>query len=179
MGKAIYLAITSSGGHKVGACPAISLLPAAPTAIQALAKQNIPSREALEVALKKVKPGQKTAVKEKPCKDNHAKCSEWAKRNECSKNPKYMLEHCRESCVVCRSPANLKKYLAAQKKVQEKSAKVMKAAADERASKAEKSAKEATAKRVAIERASKERTAKEKAAKERVVKAAKYRLNYL
>lgn len=37
-----------------------------------------------------------------PCVDAEVKsCPEWAQLGECSKNPQYMLIHCRKSCHSC------------------------------------------------------------------------------
>ena len=36
------------------------------------------------------------------CEDNNSQCSIWALRGECSKNPRYMLYHCKASCGVCK-----------------------------------------------------------------------------
>jgi len=36
------------------------------------------------------------------CRDEDARCAGWAKINECSSNPGYMLKHCRKSCNQCK-----------------------------------------------------------------------------
>lgn len=35
------------------------------------------------------------------CEDGNAQCALWALRGECTKNPVYMLYHCKASCGVC------------------------------------------------------------------------------
>lgn len=35
------------------------------------------------------------------CEDEETECANWASRNECRKNPGFMLEHCRKSCATC------------------------------------------------------------------------------
>ncbi|XP_077989428.1 uncharacterized protein LOC144443759 [Glandiceps talaboti] len=34
------------------------------------------------------------------CTDENSRCKEWADRGECSKNPAYMLQYCKQSCDV-------------------------------------------------------------------------------
>ena len=36
-----------------------------------------------------------------PCDDEDKRCSEWAGKGECQKNPQYMLVKCRKSCSSC------------------------------------------------------------------------------
>eukprot|EP01026_Neomeris_dumetosa_P046542 TRINITY_DN39642_c1_g1_i4.p1 TRINITY_DN39642_c1_g1~~TRINITY_DN39642_c1_g1_i4.p1 ORF type:complete len:400 (-),score=44.28 TRINITY_DN39642_c1_g1_i4:273-1445(-) len=36
------------------------------------------------------------------CIDTHDKCEQWAKQNQCSDNPGYMIMYCKVSCNVCR-----------------------------------------------------------------------------
>ncbi|GKY95150.1 hypothetical protein MPSEU_000478700 [Mayamaea pseudoterrestris] len=38
------------------------------------------------------------------CEDTVDKCSEWSDKNECSRNPRFMLVHCPKSCDSCMSP---------------------------------------------------------------------------
>jgi len=38
------------------------------------------------------------------CMDDNTQCAIWALRGECTKNPTYMLHHCRASCGVCKGP---------------------------------------------------------------------------
>lgn len=177
--QAVYLALGSSSKNKnMAACPVKSILPASPGEITKMAAQKIPSREAMQVAMKKVKPGTKTTKKEEKCADKKSQCAVWAKRGECTKNPRYMLPNCRRSCKECRTAADFKAYMKAKQKEQEKANKIMKRDTAERAGKAERALKEKTAKRMAIERSSKERSSKERSSKERASKAAKYRVNY-
>ena len=35
------------------------------------------------------------------CADGDLRCAAWAGSGECTKNPKYMLSHCRSSCRAC------------------------------------------------------------------------------
>jgi hypothetical protein len=35
------------------------------------------------------------------CEDNIPDCQVWAQRRQCTVNPNYMLEHCKESCQAC------------------------------------------------------------------------------
>lgn len=35
------------------------------------------------------------------CKDNHARCAEWAKIGECYRNKNWMQDNCAKSCRVC------------------------------------------------------------------------------
>lgn len=37
-----------------------------------------------------------------PCVDDNASCAGWAERDECSKNPNYMLKYCRKACGECQ-----------------------------------------------------------------------------
>jgi hypothetical protein len=37
------------------------------------------------------------------CEDSNKNCASWAKKGECTKNPKYMLDKCRLSCNTCES----------------------------------------------------------------------------
>lgn len=36
-------------------------------------------------------------------RDKNEKCEEWAKKNECEINPKYMLKSCAKSCDLIKS----------------------------------------------------------------------------
>ncbi|XP_074658082.1 uncharacterized protein LOC141911033 [Tubulanus polymorphus] len=36
------------------------------------------------------------------CEDNHGSCAQWAKDEECKKNPVYMLINCKKSCELCK-----------------------------------------------------------------------------
>lgn len=38
-----------------------------------------------------------------PCINAHPECDNWAKQNECQKNPQYMILHCRKACRSCIS----------------------------------------------------------------------------
>ena len=38
------------------------------------------------------------------CEDTNDKCSEWASKSECARNPRFMLAHCPKSCDSCISP---------------------------------------------------------------------------
>jgi hypothetical protein len=38
-----------------------------------------------------------------PCADADERCPDWANQGECTKNPQYMLVHCRKSCTSCIS----------------------------------------------------------------------------
>jgi len=42
------------------------------------------------------------------CEDGNAQCALWALRGECTKNPVYMLYHCKASCGVCSGPRTSK-----------------------------------------------------------------------
>lgn len=35
------------------------------------------------------------------CEDEHEDCNQWARRNECRKNPSFMMTNCRKSCGTC------------------------------------------------------------------------------
>jgi len=35
------------------------------------------------------------------CRDTDNRCPQWAKKNDCTLNPKYMLKHCAKSCGSC------------------------------------------------------------------------------
>ena len=35
------------------------------------------------------------------CKDFHFNCADWARRGECTRNPRYMLKNCKKSCKRC------------------------------------------------------------------------------
>ena len=35
------------------------------------------------------------------CADKHWSCGSWAKRDECRRNPRYMLVNCKKSCGKC------------------------------------------------------------------------------
>ena len=37
----------------------------------------------------------------KDCRDNNEKCQQFASSGDCTKNPKWMLEHCKVSCHAC------------------------------------------------------------------------------
>lgn len=43
----------------------------------------------------------KPTVPTSDCEDNHELCGFWSKRNECSKNPNWMLVNCKKSCNQC------------------------------------------------------------------------------
>ena len=36
------------------------------------------------------------------CRDDHPQCRQWSLVGECTNNPNYMLEKCKESCNICR-----------------------------------------------------------------------------
>ena len=36
------------------------------------------------------------------CVDKDDRCADWAKGNECSSNPSYMLKNCQKSCNQCK-----------------------------------------------------------------------------
>ena len=40
------------------------------------------------------------------CQDENPKCFDWAKLGECDNNPRYMLNHCRRSCLQCPDQAD-------------------------------------------------------------------------
>ena len=42
-----------------------------------------------------------------PCGDTHGGCGSWADGGECTKNPTFMKESCRESCGFCTPPKML------------------------------------------------------------------------
>lgn len=35
------------------------------------------------------------------CEDEHENCNAWARKNECRKNPSFMMKGCRKSCGTC------------------------------------------------------------------------------
>ncbi|RCN28638.1 shTK domain protein, partial [Ancylostoma caninum] len=41
--------------------------------------------------------------RERNCCDKHPSCASWARRGECSKNPKWMLPNCQLSCHNCET----------------------------------------------------------------------------
>ncbi|RCN30198.1 shTK domain protein, partial [Ancylostoma caninum] len=41
--------------------------------------------------------------RERNCCDKHPSCASWARRGECSKNPKWMLPNCPLSCHNCET----------------------------------------------------------------------------
>jgi len=54
------------------------------------------------------KQGQQGKGMEAMCEDENAQCPLWALRGECTKNPVYMLYHCKASCGVCSGPRTSK-----------------------------------------------------------------------
>eukprot|EP00112_Aurelia_sp_Birch-Aquarium-sp1_P003667 Seg1413.5 transcript_id=Seg1413.5/GoldUCD/mRNA.D3Y31 product=Hemicentin-1 protein_id=Seg1413.5/GoldUCD/D3Y31 len=51
-------------------------------------------------------------VKAQDCKDMNVYCSAWAKRGECSRNPRYMLPNCKKSCGKCKVDGKYSSWLA-------------------------------------------------------------------
>jgi len=45
------------------------------------------------------------------CEDYGQHCRDWAAADECTKNPKYMRQHCRKSCNACLPPVSLSRVL--------------------------------------------------------------------
>ena len=42
-----------------------------------------------------------TETPEDSCADNNNNCNYWSNVGECSRNPGYMLHHCKKSCGLC------------------------------------------------------------------------------
>jgi len=60
--------------------------------------------EKMYVVLRELKRAERVLVEPRgngECNDVHSNCPLWALRGECSKNPKYMLSHCKSSCGAC------------------------------------------------------------------------------